>query len=431
MPNVQLFQNKCGNTGLMVDGQKFRRKNKRKDGSSLWVCTRDQCSAKAVTNTDNNLVKIEQHNHILTIDTNRQSILAQASEIESPATEPEGACPVSASVDVDFVQTKREKPAILVNSYMYHHHKTLDEYTVWRCRKCCIIVRTKGDKIVSQPKPHSHEPLGEVDIDISALAQPDEKPSHLITDAMHKNNKLHYKDIRRLRRCVRKYRRKLFRRIPPNRQAPLSELAALADDDSELIRAVDSSKGTVFIARKEDISFLADKEDFTIFVDGTFKYSPDNFTQMMTVLIFNNGFYIPICHFLLQNKLFTTYRQALSMLKFECHKLGFNFASKVKNVMMDFKELLIKAERSELPGSHVQGCVFHLGQSWWRKIKELGLSPIYKDRKSAEGRWLRRCFGLPLLPASMVGPVFHAAAPPRTHSPNLDKFKDFKQLLHQ
>ena len=38
--------------------------------------------------------------------------------------------------------------------------------------------------------------------------------------------------------------------------------------------------------------------------------------------------------------------------------------------------------------SLIKCCRFHLGQSWWRKIQDLGLSREYKYKKNAFGRRL-------------------------------------------
>lgn len=52
------------------------------------------------------------------------------------------------------------------------------------------------------------------------------------------------------------------------------------------------------------------------------------------------------------------------------------------------------------------GCRFHLTQSWWRNIQNLGLAKEYKDKDSECGRWLRWIFGLSLLRAEDVEDCF-------------------------
>ena len=134
--------------------------------------------------------------------------------------------------------------------------------------------------------------------------------------------------------------------------------------------------------------------------------TPPNILNMFTIFVYSDGFYIPICHFLLQNKLFSTYKNAINLLKDECQKLSFDLQSNVSTIMLDFEISMIKALSVTLCQSKIQGCRFHLGQSWWRKINQLGLSQTFKNPRSVAGRWLRRCFGLPRLPAAMVTRVF-------------------------
>ena len=74
--------------------------------------------------------------------------------------------------------------------------------------------------------------------------------------------------------------------------------------------------------------------------------------------------------------------------------------------MLDFEAGLIKAFKHALPSANIQGCRFHLGQSWWKHIEQLGLAKTYKDASTRDGRWLRRCFSLKMLPADMVEAVF-------------------------
>lgn len=50
----------------------------------------------------------------------------------------------------------------------------------------------------------------------------------------------------------------------------------------------------------------------------------------------------------------------------------------------------------------IVGCRFHLKQSWWRKIQELGLSTDYKDNTDI-GKWLHYTFGLLFLEPHEVG----------------------------
>ena len=170
-----------------------------------------------------------------------------------------------------------------------------------------------------------------------------------------------------------------------------------------LVRVVKDE--VVMIARKKDLHLL-DIDNLQLFCDGTFKFSPRHFKQMYTFFVFKDGFYIPVAHFLLQNKLLRTYKKTLQLLREQCALLGFNLQNKLNSVMMDFEWAMIKAFKITFKNCQIQGCRFHLGQSWWRKIKELGLAKEYKNVSSRTGRWLRGVFGISLLPSEMVDRVF-------------------------
>ena len=97
------------------------------------------------------------------------------------------------------------------------------------------------------------------------------------------------------------------------------------------------------------------------------------------------------------------------MLLNECTKLDIDLKSKLNqgSIMVDFERAMITVLK-DIFKCEVRGCRFHLGQSWWKKIKELGLSPDYRSKDSTEGKWLRGLFGLSLLPDIMVRRVFNS-----------------------
>ena len=129
---------------------------------------------------------------------------------------------------------------------------------------------------------------------------------------------------------------------------------------------------------------------------------------MFTICVYSDGIHVPICHFLLQNKLFNTYKNAINMLKEECQKLYLDLECNVSHIMLDLESSMINAISKTLRQSKIQDCRFHLGQipSWAVLLAQLGLANSFKNQSSAGGRWLWRCFGLPRLPASMVTQVF-------------------------
>ena len=120
--------------------------------------------------------------------------------------------------------------------------------------------------------------------------------------------------------------------------------------------------------------------------------------------VHKDGYYIPVAHCLLQNKAKKTYKSVLQIPRDECCGLGFQLNP--AKVMLDLEEAMISAVGEIFPFCTITGCRFHLGQSWFRKIKSLGLAPEYKNAGSKEGNLLRGIFGLALLPPEITRRVF-------------------------
>jgi hypothetical protein len=54
------------------------------------------------------------------------------------------------------------------------------------------------------------------------------------------------------------------------------------------------------------------------------------------------------------------------------------------------------------PGLEVKACRFHVGQSWWRKMQSLVLSKQCGKKDSEVSQFLKKIFGLSLLPPAEV-----------------------------
>ena len=182
----------------------------------------------------------------------------------------------------------------------------------------------------------------------------------------------------------------------------------------------------VLIARDEDLKLIP-KQFVELYADGTFQYAPRYFKQMYSFFIFKDGYYIPIAHFLVQNKSKKTYKTCIELLVSACQKVGVDLKQSLigGSIMMDFEISMINAIRENL-GCKIRGCRFHLGQSWMKNIGKKGLAVTYTTKDSDDGKWLRGLFGLSLVPALIVKNVFKKYCKTRRgKSANLKVFKDY------
>lgn len=130
----------------------------------------------------------------------------------------------------------------------------------------------------------------------------------------------------------------------------------------------------------------------TIFVDGTFKSCPKLYHQLFTVHCATNQSYVPLIYFLLPSKTTQCYLQAFQHLVIECKKNDLQFNP--IRLYADFEKAINNAARHVWPSIEVKGCRFHLGQSWYRKIQQLGLSNAYKKNNTDVCNFLKLFFGL-------------------------------------
>lgn len=110
-----------------------------------------------------------------------------------------------------------------------------------------------------------------------------------------------------------------------------------------------------------------------------------------SILVLFYAIYLCICsptsslHFfvLLLGKTQSIYEILLKAVVDKCDSISYSVDP--TTVICDFEQAVIKAIAAVL-GSHVkvQGCFYHLTQSTWRKIQDLGLATVYKSDENVK-----------------------------------------------
>jgi hypothetical protein len=184
----------------------------------------------------------------------------------------------------------------------------------------------------------------------------------------------------------------------------------------------DSEKNIVMFYCKTNLQFLSPID--VLHVDGTFKSAPKFFHELFTIHGLSNDHYVPPAFFLMANKHQTSYEDVFSRTVSAAAKLGVNFSLKV--VYADLETAIHNAVTTVWPGCEVKACRFHLGQSWWWKIQSLGLSRQYGKKDSEVSQFLKKIFGLSLLPPEEVSDCF---ALDFNHLSNGKRVEQFCDLL--
>lgn len=119
--------------------------------------------------------------------------------------------------------------------------------------------------------------------------------------------------------------------------------------------------------------FLDYIKDLTVVVvDGTFRSSPHQFYQLLTIQGYVFGKFIPLIFILLQEKSEEKYKEIFLYLKN-------NGILNPKVVITDYEKALFSSFNVFDNGFKSYGCLFHYGQCLWRKIQQNGLNDLYKS----------------------------------------------------
>lgn len=140
----------------------------------------------------------------------------------------------------------------------------------------------------------------------------------------------------------------------------IDALSMLSDTDEEMLLYNDRDRNIIGFATRNNFEFLSQNDKY--FVDGTFKYCPQLFEQVVTIHTKKNEQFIPLVFLLLPDKKKETYIHAFSTLIQEADILGINLQP--ATVLADFDKGLQEGIQTVWPNVNVVGCRFHLAQAW-------------------------------------------------------------------
>jgi hypothetical protein len=142
-------------------------------------------------------------------------------------------------------------------------------------------------------------------------------------------------------------------------------------------------------------------------MNGTFKTVPRIFYQLYTIHApvgaEENSRILPLVYALMSGKSKELY-QALFQNLIEFAEES-NISLRPSTILTDFEKAAIDASHEEFSGVTNKGCLFHLGQSGWRKIQDCGLAVQYGSDEHLS-LMLRHLFALAFVPSSEIPATF-------------------------
>lgn len=283
------------------------------------------------------------------------------------------------------------------------------------CRSFVKTISIEELDVVECQEEHNHEEMPhnkiqrqEIISDLKRKAIEDicERPSKIIYQKLkgEDTQDITTRDVNNFRKSIYKARRKILPKLPTNAAEVhdvINTLNVETTDGTKCLLENNTEKKVIIFCDSANLKTLTQCE--SIYVDGTFKCCPKFFCQLFTILGLVNGHYIPLVLYLLNDKKTSSYQYVFQSVVDKCSDIGLNFSP--STMFSDFEESIMKAGSEVWPDIRIQGCKFHLTQSWWRKIQTLGLAHDYYA-KNEIGRFLSYIFGLPMLAPDMVGDCF-------------------------
>ena len=133
--------------------------------------------------------------------------------------------------------------------------------------------------------------------------------------------------------------------------------------------------------------------------DGTFFVCPKLFGQVFTLFTANGNHFFPAFVAIMKNRKQKSYQSLFQKIQ----ELAPGFTPEF--VISDFEKASRKSFKAVWPNAQLSGCYFHFSQSILRKVKQIGLLPLFR-RNSAFKKWTKALMAFSLLPENHFDSVF-------------------------
>ena len=304
---------------------------------------------------------------------------------------------------MEFIHSSRGGQKLCLDGYMYTKQVTRKERVRWWCVKrvtnCKGAVSTSlqhEDVRIEQRHNHDSNPMeveaAKAKANLKEQAtQGRDPPNMLYTQALttmpDDARVLMGKEASVKKQFVQRQRTKLIPMEPASIEDLVidGEWAETANDTPQRFLIHDNGQNAdsriIVFASPTALRNLAHAD--TWMMDGNFAMAPRHFLQLYIIRVPLGNTAVTTVYALLQRKTQETYQDLIQIVLDHCARLDL-YPDPI-TVLCDFEQAVISAVRVVL-GEHVQvrGCFYHLTQSTWRKIQELGLVCLYNQNENVK-----------------------------------------------
>lgn len=133
---------------------------------------------------------------------------------------------------------------------------------------------------------------------------------------------------------------------------------------------------------------------------------------------------LPLVYSLLSSKEEVQYRTVFESVSSAAENYGVDLNP--SRINSDFEVAIINSAKDIFPDANIQLCFFHLKQSAYRKVQQLGLVRAYQDRNDSSVRdFIHMMCSLAYVPVNDVARAFRILKEKAPENPQIEEFVDY------
>ena len=314
-----------------------------------------------------------------------------------------------------YMPSSRTGKSLIYRGFMYRLNSRSDTKQYFKCHLGCKATAVVQDGyVISSRGQHEGHHLGDTErihrkMAITTIKKrcteslvqpiPSIYKDHLLSADVNTENSAFHPTFASVKTILQRERSKCRPVLPVSRmELNLPEEFTQTRQGEPFLIANDGEEDRIMVfSTAAHLEVLCQSE--IVLGDGTFKSSPQLFSQIYIIFGVHLGTVFPLVYALLPNKSESIYLRLLECIKTACLKISLVWNPKV--FQTDFEMAMITAVRKALPFANTRGCLFHLAQSIWRYVQKVGLQVDYQ-RVPAIKKFVRRLASFALVPPWML-----------------------------
>lgn len=301
---------------------------------------------------------------------------------------------------MELITSNKGQRKLCFEGFMYTRHKEVATGFRWRCVKRATgckgsVITVEGTDDIAMSSDHDHPPSSpsinvaktRLRMKTTALIS-SENPAKIVSQATQQltaEEKVMLKSEDNMKRTIRQQRCISHPPTPSSLRdlhivGPWTMTGGIAPEKFLIHdNGPDSDSRLLVFATSPCLRLLS--ESAIWFMDGNFDQAPKGFLQLYVILVPLGEGTVSVAYAFMTRKTQEAYEELLAAIMAECASLGLYPAPDV--VITDFERGAMNAVKSVLgEDTQTKACFFHLCQSTWRKVQELGLVSSYREDES-------------------------------------------------